>query len=374
MTDAPGKLTFAAGRSSLGQYGRAGVDALGSMQVFASSALRDAAERAFDADADGRALHEGPAGDAGAAEIMEWVERATEVANRHGSYRWERFFQGYVARAIYDFGIPAVEARRDHFPVPPAPAQADAGEAAEGAPALPDYFERDWHLRPGGWDAYDLYGPHGLHVIGPIFRLGGFAAVPVGAEIGRHRIDVASQLPRRDYRRIYEPGCGNATTLIALRSVFPEAALVGSDLSLEQLRGARMLLQRFGVEADLRHRDATSSGEADGSFDAVAIFALNHELPVETSIALFREMYRILAPGGDIVISDPPPFRAVGPFHAALLHWDTANRGEPYFSDAGAADWARELAAIGFVDVAARPLGPASYPWVTIARKPARGR
>ncbi len=364
------KLTFAASQSSLGQYGRAGVDALGAMQVFASGPLRDAAKRAFDDDAEGRALHNGPVNPSDARGVMEWVAQASRVATRHGAFRWERFFQGYVARAIYDFGLPAIEARRDRFAVTGVSGDPNEGLELDGDIELPEYFDHDWHLRPGGWDSYDLYGQHGLHVIGPIFRQGGFAAVPVGAEIGQHRMDVVSQLPRRDYRRIYEPGCGNATTLIALRSIFPDAELVGSDLSVEQLRGARVLLNRFAVQADLKQKDATRSGEPTASFDAVAIFALNHELPVDVSIALFREMYRILSPGGDIVISDPPPFRAVGPFQAALLHWDTANRGEPYFSDASAADWGRELETIGFVDVDARSLGPASYPWVTIARKP----
>src|SRR3546814_6951060 len=83
-------------------------------------------------------------------------------------------------------------------------------------------------------------------------------------------------------------------------------------------------------------------------------------------------MFRSLKPGGDIVLSDPPPFRAIDPFHAVLLDWDTEHRAEPFFSEAGASDWGAEMARIGFADVKAYAIGPDSYPWVTMARKPDR--
>ena len=41
----------------------------------------------------------------------------------------------------------------------------------------------------------------------------------------------------------------------------------------------------------------------------------------------------MLAPGGEVVINDPPPFRAVGLFDAVILEWDNDNREEPYFRE-----------------------------------------
>lgn len=353
----------------IGQHGRAGVDMLGAMQKFAASKVRRAAREAFFADPAAAPLAEGPPAE-DRASIMQWVGQARDAAGQQPLYRIERFVQAYVALSIYEFGIPAVERVRDRFTLP-SDADADAGIDTNPAPAMPDYYGNDWHLRPGGWDGYDLYGPHGAHVIRPIFRLGGFAAAPVGSNIGQQRLDVIAELPRRDYRRIYEPGCGNGPTLVALHRSFPEAELVASDLSLEQLRAARRLTDALGIPATLRQRDAaTDTGEESESFDAVVTFALHHELPHAANVALLTEMFRILKPGGDIVLSDPPPFRAIDPFHAVLLDWDTVHREEPFFSEAGASDWGAEMARIGFVDVAAYPIGPDSYPWVTRARKP----
>ena len=85
---------------------------------------------------------------------------------------------------------------------------------------------------------------------------------------------------------------------------------------------------------------------------------------------MFQEFFRILAPGGDFASSDPPPFRAVEPFHAAVLDWDTDHREEPYFTETCLANWDEELKKIGFVNVESYGLGPDSYPWVTRATKP----
>src|SRR3546814_16487841 len=100
-----------------------------------------------------------------------------------------------------------------------------------------------------------------------------------------------------------------------------------------------MLSERQGLKVDLKQRDATATGEPDESVDAVVTYALHHELPPKENAALFREMFRIMKPGGDIVLSDPPPFRAVDIFHAVILEWDTAPREEPFFTASCHPDW-----------------------------------
>lgn len=359
---------------ALSQRGRSSLDILGSIQKCSSGVLREQARANFRADPKGKALTEAHGLDASHDQQVTMIAEAKAVAEADPIHRLERFFQRYVAEENFVRGIRAIEEKRDVFtdfvegPTPP------AGGTLELDPDLkmPDYYDGvEFHLEPGGWDGYDLYGPVlGFGIAPRIFKLGGYAAVGAGADIVKQRFDVVKQLPKTHYARIYEPGCGGISTLGVLASVFPDAELVGSDLSPGLLQTGHTGAERRGIKVHLKQRDSVHSGEPDESFDAVVTYALHHELPPADNVELFKEMFRIMKPGADIVISDPPPFRAVEPFHAVILDWDTVGREEPYFTAAGLANWDEELRKIGFVDVESYGLGADAYPWVTRARKP----
>lgn len=365
----------AAAPVGLTQHGRAGMQMLGAIQKVSSGPLRRKARENFYAKAESQALNEEHTkGSQDRDAIFQRVKDAKAIAYADPIFRLERFFQRYVAEENFNRGIPAIEERREVFePFTKAMPENPVG-SLELAPDLnvPLYQSRtEWHLEPGGWDGYDLYGPLFAFAVGPyVFRHGGYAAVGPGADITQQRLDVISKLPRRDYKRIFEPGCGGVSTLRAIHTVFPEAELAGCDLSPLLLRNGHMLAERMGIKIDLKQRDATNTGEPDESVDAVVTYALHHELPPKENAKLFREMYRILKPGGDIILSDPPPFRAVDIFHAVILEWDTDNREEPFFTVTCLSNWAEELKNAGFVDVEEFALGEGSYPWVTRARKP----
>ena len=205
-----------------------------------------------------------------------------------------------------------------------------------------------------------------------VFARGGYAAVEVGQDIRRQRADVVSLLPKGHYGRIYEPGCGGLGALAACHHVYPNAELIGSDLSTVLLKGGHRAARNMRIPIHLKQRDARDTGEPDASFDAVVLYALLHEMPVEVSTDTIREAYRILKPGGGIVINDPPPFSRVDAFQAAILDWETEYRGEPFFSVACSMDWSTVLTEIGFEMLEARALDPLGYPWVNVATKPAQ--
>ena len=363
----------------LQQRGRAGLQLLGAIQVYSSSMLMAQARSDFDGQPEAATLAQEFATPATPADWRQRLTRARDVAERSKAYRYNRFFQRWVAEEQYRRAIPAVERLRDlltstsSVPMQVAASTRPSRLILDPNLELPPWYAGvEWHLQVGGLDGFDLSAPLFTIGIGPhVFSRGGYAAVPVGKDIRAHRSQVIAQLRNRQPQRVYEMGCGGSMTLMAARQQFPDAELIGGDLSATLLRNGYALSQALGTGITFRQEDACSIGEPDASIDSVISFAVYHEMPTEIATRTLREVLRILKPGGQIVVSDPPPFRAVPPLQAALLDWETENRAEPYFTEAGIQDLPEMMRAVGFTEVTEHTLDPEHrYPWVTIATKP----
>ena len=363
---------------SVSQRGRSGMEILGSMQKFSSDTLRKHAAETFFANETAAKLNAEHVADSKPSKdaLRKRIAAAKDICESDSIYRLERFVQRYVAEENYNRGIPAIEERREMFEAfvnsDATPAEGASLELDESGEAPKYWSATEWHLEPGGWEGYDLYPAVLAFTIVPkVFSLGGYAAVSVGDNIKEQRYEVAKQFPKKSYARVYEPGCGGFSTLGAVHRVFPEAELHGSDLSSTLLKGCYKMAGALNVPVHLRQCDSTKTGEPDESYDGVITYALHHEMPPKVNRALFAEMFRIMKPGADIVISDPPPFRAVDLFHAVILDWDTDHREEPFFTATGETVLEELLEEAGFEAAEAYSIGTqASYPWVTRARKP----
>lgn len=360
----------------LSQRGRAGLQFLGSLQPYASSRVRGLAKEDFESDSEGAKIIEEHERGGSNERWPERIARAKAVAEKSVAYKHERFYQRYVAEENFVRAIPAVEEKRgEHELLMIKRELKDCGGSLEldDRVPIPEYYDGvEWHLEPGGWDGYDLAGPMFMAGIGQyVFSKGGYAAVEVNDNIRDQRVEVTKCLPKDHYDRIYEMGCGGATTLAACHKNYPEAELIGCDLSTALLKGGHEAARAMSVPIHFKQRDARDTREADESVGAVVLYAVFHEMPVSVCTETLKEAYRILKPGGDIIINDPPPFAQVHPFQAVVLDWDTDNREEPFFSETCAMEWVDVMKDIGFIDTKAFGLGSQGYPWVNLGTKPA---
>jgi SAM-dependent methyltransferase len=132
-------------------------------------------------------------------------------------------------------------------------------------------------------------------------------------------------------RDVLEIGCGGAQCSVAF--ALRGARVTGLDLSAEQLKFAQALAARHDVEIelvqhDMRDLEPISSASKDIVFSA---FALQF---VEDRTQTFREVRRVLRPGGVFVFSlDHPFFRKVDPDTLMLV--ESYNETGPTIDDRG---------------------------------------
>ncbi len=105
-------------------------------------------------------------------------------------------------------------------------------------------------------------------------------------------------------------------------------------------------------------------------FDLVSSFILLHELPAAVNEAFFREAFRLLEPGGAVIMTDVPPYAAQDKLTTWRFDRGALRGGEPYWREAGLLDTAAIARDCGFINVRAFKEPTGGNYWVTIGEKP----
>lgn len=105
-------------------------------------------------------------------------------------------------------------------------------------------------------------------------------------------------------RRILDLGCGTGSTTLLLKQAFPNAEVVGLDLSPHMLVVAADKAQKAGLDIQWIHGDGVHTPFPDGSFDLVTASLLFHETPTAVAQAVLQEGDRLLTVGGEVIILD----------------------------------------------------------------------
>ena len=173
----------------------------------------------------------------------------------------------------------------------------DLPEEAEPR-SYPAYYRRTFH-----WQSDGYLSDHSaaLYDVGVELLFRGTADVMRRQVIPPVSRFVADKNPR-DVRLI-DVACGTGRTLSQLAKAHPRLRYVGVDLSPYYLRAARKLL-RDVEDLSLVAENAERLPFADGYTDIVTCVYMFHEMPINARRNALAEMFRVLKPGGLLVLED----------------------------------------------------------------------
>lgn len=151
-------------------------------------------------------------------------------------------------------------------------------------------------------------------------------------------------------RRILDLGCGTGSTTLLLKQAFPQAQVIGLDLSPYMLVMAEHKARTAGLEIQWCHGNAQAAGFPDASFELVTASLLFHETPPTVSQSILREAFRLLAAGGEVLILDGNQKTL------CQADWLTEIFEEPYIKEYAAGSVDAWMGAAGFEAVQTQDL------------------
>ena len=225
----------------------------------------------------------------------------------------------------------------------------------------PAYYRRNFH-----WQTDGYFSDHSAEV----YELGVEILFRGTADVMRRQIIPPVTRAVRaaggaGHLRLLDVACGTGRTLHQLAIAHPELRLYGIDLSPAYVRLARRRLADV-AEVALAVENAEALPFADAAFDVVTSVYLFHELPRNARRNVAREMFRVVRPGGTVVIEDSAQLAESAEI-ANALHAFPGEFHEPFYADYLEDDLAALLREVGFVVESTEPQLVAK---VVVARRP----
>ncbi len=127
--------------------------------------------------------------------------------------------------------------------------------------------------------------------------------IPHWESIKRLTLKVIDFMNIEDGDAVLDAGCGTGAATFEIKEQYPNTTVHGINLALNQLISARTFAQEAGVPgAFFELQDYLETGFKDESFDKIVfIESIAH---AQTKKQALAEAYRLLKPGGSLIIAD----------------------------------------------------------------------
>jgi ubiquinone/menaquinone biosynthesis C-methylase UbiE len=128
-----------------------------------------------------------------------------------------------------------------------------------------------------------------------------FYRLPVIGRMYQRRIELCLE-QLTGGQSVLEVGFGSGVSFLNLSQLYQE--IHGLDLTADVLQVSEMFAN-LGVQTELRNGSVLEMPYPDQSFDAVLLISILEHLQPQEQIIAFREIWRVLKPGGQVVYGVP---------------------------------------------------------------------
>lgn len=229
----------------------------------------------------------------------------------------------------------------------------------------PDYWKDVSFHRTATWDGHEHFGYIHGQIVHP--KMVG-KIIPGG--IFKQRRQVAALAPQKDYKRILDIGASTAHFTLALAETYPDAEITGIDPSRRVLEHAQRVANAKGLSWQLIQACGEDTKLESDYFDLVCSYILLHEMPADAIEKMFVEAFRLLQPGGNLLMSDVIRYADMNKLDVWKADRGATYGGEPHWRSSASIDLGKLAEEVGFIDVYAGGVNGAPYPYVVTATKP----
>ncbi|MEL6376817.1 MAG: class I SAM-dependent methyltransferase [Pseudomonadota bacterium] len=206
----------------------------------------------------------------------------------------------------------------------------------------PTYYKQNFHYQSDGWLSDESARIYDMQVETLFTGTADAMRRAVLAEI-------AQEISGKDQRhvRLLDVACGTGRFLGQTLRAFPRLQATGLELSPNYAERARHSVRSWG-QVDIVEGSAEAMPIDDGSQDILSSIYLFHELPPRVRPNVFKDIARVLKPGGIFVFADSLQFGDNEGLDAMLEYFPEGFH-EPYYKGYLSADLGSELKKAGFV-------------------------